>query len=152
MYKGYRGDRRCFACGWFGHLARNCRNRELREARGTRGEESKNRWEALKSRVMSCGVERAACPIKGEAQQYIRRCYGCGEAGHYVQRCPRKAAHPKRGNVQQREVRAAVMERKREIKRKWAEGEREAEKRGWLVERSERGWITRKEVVSVVTC
>ena len=26
MYKGYRGDRRCFACGWFGHLARNCCN------------------------------------------------------------------------------------------------------------------------------
>ena len=29
---------------------------------------------------------------------------------------------------------------------------REAEKREWLVERSEKGWITRKEVVSVVIC
>jgi len=77
---------------------------------------------------MSCGVERAAHPIQGEAQQYTRRCYGCREAGHYVQWCPRKAAYPKRGNAQQKEVRAAVMERKQEAKRKWAEGEREAEK------------------------
>ena len=41
--------------------------------------------------------------------------------------------------MQQKGVRAAVMERKQEIKRKWAEGEREVEKRRWLVERSERG-------------
>ena len=88
---------------------------------------------------MSCGVERAARLIKGEAQQYTRRYYRCGEAGHYVQWCPRKAAHPKRGNAQQKEVRATVMERKQEVKRKWMKGEREAEKRGWLVERSERG-------------
>ena len=27
MYKGYRGDRRCFTCGWFGHLACNVINR-----------------------------------------------------------------------------------------------------------------------------
>jgi len=77
---------------------------------------------------MSCGVEHAACLIKGEAQQYTRRCYGCGETEHYVQWCPRKAVHPKRGNVQQKEVRAAVMERKQEVKRKWVEGERKAEK------------------------
>jgi len=53
-------------------------------------------------------------------------------------------AYPKRGNVQQKEVRAAAIERKQEVKREWAEGEREAEKQGWLVERSERGWITRR--------
>jgi len=113
MYKGYRADKRCFTCGWFGHLARNYRNRELMEARGTRGEESRDRWEALKSCVMSYGVECVACPIQGEAQQYTRRCYRCGEAGHYIQWCPRKAAHPKRGNVQQKEVRVAVMGRSR---------------------------------------
>ena len=33
-----------------------------------------------------------------------------------------------------------------------AAGEKEAEKQGWLVERNERGWITKREVVSVVTC
>jgi len=44
------------------------------------------------------------------------------------------------------------MERRQEVKRKWAKEEREAERRGWLVERSERGWVTRKGVVSVVTC
>jgi len=82
----------------------------------------------------------------------MRRYYRCGEAGHYVQWCPRKAAHPKRGNVQQKEVRTVVLERKQEVKRKWAEGENKAEKQEWLVERSERGWITRREVVSVVTC
>ena len=62
----------------------------------------------------------------------------------------KQVACPIKGEVQQKKVRAA--EKKQEVKRKWAEGEREAEKRGWLVERSERGWITRKEVVSVVMC
>ena len=128
MYKRYQGDRRCFTCGWFGHLACNCRNREIMEARGTQGEESQNRWEALRSCVMSCGVEHAVYLIKGEVQQYTRRCHGYGEAGHYIQWCPRKAVHPKRGNMQQKEVRAAVIERKQEVKRKWAVGEREAEK------------------------
>jgi len=75
MYKGYRGDRRCFICGWFGHLARNCKNRELMEARGTREEESKNRWEALKSCIMSCGVECVVRPIKGEAVTNFIRTY-----------------------------------------------------------------------------
>ena len=98
------------------------------ETRGAQDDENKNRWEALRSCVMSCGIEQVARPIKGEAQQYIRRCYGCGEAGHYIQWCPRKVAYPTRENPQQREVRAAVKERKQEVKRKWAAGEREAER------------------------
>ena len=98
------------------------------ETRGAQGDENKNRWEALRSCVMSCGIEQVVRPIKGEAQQYIRRCYSCGEAGHYIQWCPRKAAYPTRENPQQREVRAAVKERKQEVKRKWAAGEREAER------------------------
>jgi len=68
MYKGRRGDRRCFMYGWFGHLARNCRNRELVVARQTRGGENINRWEVLRSRVMRCGVKSAAHPIRGNAQ------------------------------------------------------------------------------------
>jgi len=42
------------------------------EARGTQEEESKNRWETLKSCGMSCGVEHVACLIKKEVQQYMR--------------------------------------------------------------------------------
>ena len=38
------------------------------------------------------------------------------------------------------------------MKRKWVVGEKEVEKQGWLVERNKRGWITRREVMSVVTC
>jgi len=68
IFQGYRGDRRCFTCEWFRHLACDCRNKELMEARRTQEEESKNRWEALRSCVMSCGVEYVACPIKGDVR------------------------------------------------------------------------------------
>jgi len=69
MYKGYRGDRRCFGCGWFGYLTHNCRNKKRVAAREKHGGENKNKWEVLRSRVMRCGVEHAAHPIKGNAQQ-----------------------------------------------------------------------------------
>ena len=87
-----------FSCGWFGHLARNCRNRELRTLREKRGDENKNRWEVLRSRVMRCGVKSVAHPIKEKAQQQ-RRCWGCGEVGHRLWVCPKKVAHPVRGEA-----------------------------------------------------
>jgi len=38
--RGWGGDRRCFNCGMFGHMARHCRNR--REVRGGMQEASKD--------------------------------------------------------------------------------------------------------------
>jgi len=73
LCKGRQADRRCFSCGWFGHLAHNCKNRELRAMREKHGDKNKNRWEVLRSRVMRCGVKSMAHPIKGNAQQE-RRC------------------------------------------------------------------------------
>ena len=110
MCKGRRGDRRCFSCGWFGHLARNCRNKELGAMREKRGDENKNRWEVLRSRVMTCGAKNAAHPIKGNAQQE-RKCWGCGEEGHCLWACPKKAVRPVKEKAQQKVVRRAEAER-----------------------------------------
>ena len=110
LCKGRRADRRCFSCGWFGHLARNCRNRELRAMREKCGDKNKNRWEVLRSRVMRCGVKSAAHPIKGNTQQE-RRCWGCGEVGHCLWAYLKKAARPVRGEVQPKVVRRTEAER-----------------------------------------
>ena len=83
LCKGRWADRRCFSCGWFGHLACNCRNRELRAIREKRSDKNKNRWEVLRSCVMRCGVKSTVHPIKGNAQQG-RKCWGCSEVGHYL--------------------------------------------------------------------
>jgi len=51
-----REERKCWECEQFGHLAKNCRNK------GGRVEEKKksmNRFEALTSRVMQCGIKKA---------------------------------------------------------------------------------------------
>ena len=56
MCKERRGNWRCFVYGWFGDLAYNYRNKKVVAARETRGEESKNRWEALRSYVMRYGI------------------------------------------------------------------------------------------------
>jgi len=49
-----REGKKCWGCKQFGHLAKNCRNR------GGRVEEKKkmtNRFKALTSRIMQCGVK-----------------------------------------------------------------------------------------------
>jgi len=110
LCKGRRADRRCFSCGWFGHLARNCRNRELRATREKRGDKNKNRWEILRSHVMRCGVKSAAHPIKENAQQE-RRCWEYSEVGHCLWACLKKAACPVRGEAQPKVVRRTEAER-----------------------------------------
>ena len=85
----------------------------------------------------------AAHSAKRKAQQE-RRCWGCGEEGHCLWACPKKAAHPGKGKAQQEGV-----------KRKWHREEIEAANRGWLVSRNERGWITNSRtdwMASVVSC
>jgi len=139
MCKGRRGDRRCFACSWFGHLARNCRNRDLVAVREKRGDENKNRWEALKSRVMRCDVKSAAHPIKGNAQQE-KRCWGCSEVGHCLWACPKKAARPVRGEVQPKVVRRTEVE-KMTKKVKCSKCGKKGENTVWIPESVARGKV-----------
>jgi len=116
MCKGRWRDRRCFTYSWFGHLACNCRNRELVATRQTQGGENINRWEVLRSHVMRCGVKSVVHPIRGNVQQK-RRYWRCGEKGHCLWACPKKATHPEKGEAQQKVVRRTEVERMtREIK------------------------------------
>jgi len=72
-YKGYRGDRRCKRCSWFGHLACNCEHEERVAAREQREELCGNRWNVLRSRVMGCEEDRRAVhSIRREVQQGMK--------------------------------------------------------------------------------
>jgi len=100
-YRGYRGDRRCKKCSWFGHRAHQCRREEVEAERELRGGSDENRWKPLECRVMRCDEEReAARSVRREAQQGVK-CWGCGEIGHHLWTCPTKAVHPLKGEVQQ---------------------------------------------------
>ena len=100
-FRGYRGDKRCKKCSWFGHMAHQCRRKEIEAKRELRGGLEENKWEPLRCRVMMCNEERkAACPSRREAQQAVK-CWGCGEMGHCLWTCPRKTACPHKGEVQQ---------------------------------------------------
>ena len=100
-FKGYRGDMRCRKCGWFGHMAYHCRRAKIEAKREQRGGLQENRYKPLECRVMRYDEEReAAHSIRREAQQAVK-CWGCGEAGHCLWTCPRKAARPPKGKVQQ---------------------------------------------------
>jgi len=93
----------CFECKKFGHLAHNCRNKREGEKRTL---VSQNKFEALSSRVMRCGVEirrqeedrkervvqtatppkvqpkKPACSIRRNAQENEIRCFECEGMGH----------------------------------------------------------------------
>jgi len=100
-YRGYRGDRRCRKCSWFGHMAYQYRKEEVEAERELRGGLQENKWKTLECRVMRCDEEReAACSTRREAQQGMK-CWGCGEGGHCLWTCPKKAVRPKRGEAQQ---------------------------------------------------
>ena len=85
------------------NLVCNCRNKERVAAREKHRGENKNRWEVLRSRVIRCGVEHVAYPIKGNAQQE-KKCWGCGEVEHCLWTCSKKAARLLKGNAQQKVV------------------------------------------------
>ena len=100
-FRGYRGDKRCKRCSWFRHMAHQCRREEIEAEREIREGSMENRWKPLECRVMRCDEEReAAHSIRREAQQ-TTKCWGCGETGHRLWTCPRKAAHPPKGEAQQ---------------------------------------------------
>jgi len=100
-FRGYRGDKRCKRCSWFGHMAYQCRREEIETEREQRGGSGENRWEPLRCRMMRCNEEReAARSIRSEVQQEVK-CWGCGEAEHRLWTCPTKAACPAKGKAQQ---------------------------------------------------
>jgi len=85
-------------------MAHHRRRKEIETERELRGRLSTNRWQPLKYRVMACEEERkAACSEKRKAQQEVK-CWGCGEEGHCLWTCPKKAACPEEGEVQQRKL------------------------------------------------
>jgi len=43
-FRGYKGDKRCRKCSWFGHTAHQCRREEIEAERELRGGLVENRW------------------------------------------------------------------------------------------------------------
>jgi len=46
-FRGYRRDKRCKKCSWFGNTAHQCRREEIKAGREQRGGWQENRWELL---------------------------------------------------------------------------------------------------------
>jgi len=100
-FRGYREDKRCRRCNWFGHMAHQCRREEIEAGKELRGGSEENRWEPLRCRVMMCDEEReVACSARREVQQGVK-CWGYGEVGHRLWTCPKKVVHPHKGEAQQ---------------------------------------------------
>jgi len=72
-FRGYRGDKRCRRCSWFGHMAHQCKREEIEAEKELRGGLCENRWKPLECRVMRCDEERkVACSIRRKAQQEVK--------------------------------------------------------------------------------
>jgi len=103
-FRRYRSDTRCRNCRWFRHMVHYCRRTEIKAEREQRGGLYKNRWEPLRSRVMSCEEDqKAVLSAKREAQQGLK-CWGCGKKGHRLWTCPKKAVHPVQGKALSRRL------------------------------------------------
>ena len=90
---------------------------------------------------MGCEENRlAACSIRRKAQHGVK-CWGCGEEGHCLWACPKKAVHPKTGEAQHGEVRRVEKDK---VQRKWHEKKRKVQRMGQLWKRGERGWMEQR--------
>ena len=88
-----------------------------------------NRWNTLRSRVMGYEEDKkVACSVRREAQQGLKY-WGYGEVDHHLWTCPKKAAHPEKGEVQPREVRRVEEEK---VQRKWHQRKKTVEWIGQL--------------------
>jgi len=70
-------------CSGFGHLAQRCRSGREMKKMMTKG----NRFEALSSRVMQCGVREMKWQVMEEKGV---KYFVCREKGHKKWECPRK--------------------------------------------------------------
>jgi len=70
-----REGKLCKWYGRFGHLTQNCRRGEKQKKKTVAG----NRFEALGSRVMQCGVREVRRQEIGREEV---KCFGCGKEGH----------------------------------------------------------------------
>jgi len=131
-----REGHRCWNCRLFGHLAKNCRNKEGKE--DEKMKKTSNKFEALTSRVMQCGVREVR---HQEVVEERRQCFKCGEEGH------KKWKYPKENEKRGKEV-APPREVWEKIK-KHCGAKRLPPRRA--VMRME-GWTTRWEVVTLVEC
>ena len=74
-----KGERTCWGCKRFGHLACNCRNRKEE----TKGKPiSQNKFEVIASRVMQYGVKEKVGIKRQETVEEIK-CFRCWGEGHY---------------------------------------------------------------------
>jgi len=87
-----RDGRICRRCGRFGHLARKCRGGEEQK----KEKAATNRFEALRSRVMQCGVREVR---RQEVVGNVVKCFKCGKEGHKKWECPRKKERREREEV-----------------------------------------------------
>jgi len=80
-----REGRKCWGCREFGHLAKNCRNKGGRVKKEMK--KGGNRFKALASRVMQCGVREVRKIAQQEGEEVVQyfRCWG---RGHYKWECP----------------------------------------------------------------
>ena len=121
-----REGKKCWGCKQFGHLAKNCRNR------GGRVEEKKkmtNRFKALTSRIMQCGVKEVR---QQEVVEERRWCFRCGEEEHKKWECSK-------GNEKRREEAVPLWEVWGKIKEHY--GVKGLPPRGAVM--SMKGWMTR---------
>jgi len=130
-----REGRICRKCGRFGYLTWKYRSREEQKKEKV----VTNRFEALGSRVMQCGVREVR---RQEVVRNVVKCFGCGEEGHKKWKCPRKKERSKSEEVASpREVWEKV---------KLYSGAKGLPLRG--AKMSVEGWMTRREVVTFVEC
>jgi len=88
-----REGRKCWGCKQFGYMAKDCWNK------GGRVEEKKklmNRFEALASRVMQCGIKEVR---RQEVVREVVKCFGCGKEGHKKWECPKKNERSRKEEV-----------------------------------------------------
>ena len=132
-----REDRKCWECKQFDHLAKNCRDKEGRVEE--RKKKSTNRFEALASRVMQCGVKEVR---RQEVVREVVKCFGCRRKGHKKWECPKKN---KRNRKEEAASPQAVWEKVKRHSR--AKG---LPSRGAAI--CMEGWTTPREVVTFVEC
>jgi len=72
----------CFSCRKFKHLVQNCRKEEGGEKRKL---VPQNKFKALASRVMRCGVKVRRQETKESG--WVVECFKCGKKGHKCRKC-----------------------------------------------------------------